>query len=555
MNRTSPREYSEASAVTSAASPLEDSSSIATTNRSIYVPSRAYETLDDTLAPPSLIAHNNSNTRYMTSASSSSVSMHHSAFDSEEPRVYRSVAMEAPTQLLGTSGFERLGEFDSSLYHHDDARQLHSSMKELNITKPISYAAYTPTLVFESVKQDQLQMNQQYHVQTKSAPPTVDIVPQQQQGQTCISTLNVKVPQTSQPPIAPMWLEPNSHFYCTAASPSQLFETLLVALQSLHEAANDDTRSSSICTLDCVPSPQLFKLSCTAYQRHSGVATPFIVRVFTTDASKSKYVVEFQRRQGDVVHFYEIFRTARTRITSAYPMSVEEGAELSRSSSDIPPGVKSLDPSLVIPQLELRSWSAPSLPSSAGVGSFNKDHICETVRSLLQMCASPCIDIKTQGVLALAELSCSPSFDEAIKHCSFNIHEVLIAEGCVQLFLECLPLKCQDIHRASLTALANLAETQSNLCTQLVSDAKSLSYVYALTSSGTHQVVRESARVLAALASRLGPELLRALPNDHHHQFHATLKNLAQHQDVHVVNHASKIHQAIGATNTPIAIA
>ena len=168
-------------------------------------------------------------------------------------------------------------------------------------------------------------------------------------------------------------------------------------------------------------------------------------------------------------HFYELFRTARTRIQAAHPLLEDESDSvptLHTAGSVDTLNFGSLDVNL--PHPLLRSWSAPSLPaesaSSSGGGgdrAFSKDHLCDTVRSLLQMCASPCIDIKLNGVLALAELSCSPSSDASLSACRFNLHETLVAEGCCQLFLDCLPIAQLDIHRASLTALANLSETQS----------------------------------------------------------------------------------------------
>jgi hypothetical protein len=59
--------------------------------------------------------------------------------------------------------------------------------------------------------------------------------------------------------------------------------------------------------------------------------------------------------------------------------------------------------------------------------------MCDTVRSLLAMSASPCLDIKLQGVMALADLSCTPAFEDAIKNCDFNVHDVLAKEGCCKV--------------------------------------------------------------------------------------------------------------------------
>jgi len=87
----------------------------------------------------------------------------------------------------------------------------------------------------------------------------------------------------------------------------------------------------------------------------------------------------------------------------------------------------------------------------------------------------------SQGTLALADLTRSPSFDAAVQHCDLNVHSVLMAEGCLPAFLGCLQLQGDlDLLRASLTALANLSETQEQLCAQVLEDEKSLSCLYKL---------------------------------------------------------------------------
>jgi hypothetical protein len=204
-----------------------------------------------------------------------------------------------------------------------------------------------------------------------------------------------------------------------------------------------------------------------------------------------------------------------------------------------------------LPQPLLRSWSAPALPaesSNGGDRSFSKDHMCETVRSLLQMCASPCIDIKLNGVLALAELSCSPAFNASTlqSKCGFNLHETLVAEGCFQLFLDCLPIAQLDIHRASLTALANLSETQSHLCSQVLADERSMRCIYDLAASSTNQVVRECARLISNCATKLGSDLLHTLPQAHKPKFQECVQKLMQHQDAHCRKHAEDIMATMG---------
>ena len=476
------------------------------------------------LAPPSLLAQRSS-ALYPTSG-----------FEQEQ-HVYRSVAVEAP-QIGGSSNV--FDPFDqSNVYHHAST----GVGKELSLDpkNSYSYASYQPTLNFSVVNS---------HPSQSHSPLQFNPTSQQVKTVSAIDSTS----QLTPPPQAPIWLEPNSHFFCTCPAPSStpahLYDTVQSVLQSLHEGVNG---ANGICTLDMTPKPDRYKLNCTAYQRHSGAATPFIVRIFTSNSSANKFCVEFQRRQGDIVLFYELFRTARTRIQSAYPCADEKQTNDASLPSQSPStqfdalNLQSLDSSLSIPQLSLRSWSAPPLPVESG-SSFSKDHMCETVRSLLAMCSSSCLDIKLQGVLALADLSCTNGFDQAMKSCSFDMREALVAEGCFQLFLDCLPHDHAELHRASLMALANIVEAQSHLCKQVVSDEKSLTRLYVLTGSQTHQVVRECGRFLSACASTLGPDLWRIIPQHHQPVFQQTVQRLSQHSDEHCRQHANTINKCILGT-------
>jgi len=333
------------------------------------------------------------------------------------------------------------------------------------------------------------------------------------------------------PPPCPSYLEPQSHFFCTVPPPSKpmlLYDTVQQTLQSLHESGVGTVNGSSICTLDCQPAPARFKIVCTAYCP-SGIAVPFVVRIYTADAKQNKYCVEFQRRQGDVVRFFQLFRTARARIQSTHPLTTPVEP---RTANPNALGLDQPEKTVARPkQMPMRSWSAPTLPS--GSSSFCKEHFCGTVRSLLQMCSSPCLDIKLQGVLALAELSCSESFES----------EVLVAEGCCTTFLQCLPDEHEDLHRASLTALANLCETQRSLCAQLVADERHLDCLLKLARSDTAQVVRQCARIWSSCAAALGRGLLDKLPSRHRPSFCDVVQQLRKHGCKEVKQHAQIIQE------------
>jgi hypothetical protein len=199
---------------------------------------------------------------------------------------------------------------------------------------------------------------------------------QQQQQQPLVS-----------PPGMPMWLEPQSHFFCTCVPPTTprlLFETVQSTLQTLTESEGNGSASAasaaaqkSTFTLDLVPSSDRFKIDCTAYQACSGAATPFIVRIYTSDVQHGKFCVEFQRRQGDVIHFYELFRAARARIQAAHPLAAEAPGRLehSKSGDALSEGKAIVNAATAgkTKKLGLRSWSAPSLPANSAFGpSFSK---------------------------------------------------------------------------------------------------------------------------------------------------------------------------------------
>jgi len=151
-----------------------------------------------------------------------------------------------------------------------------------------------------------------------------------------------------------------------------------------------------------------------------------------------------------------------------------------------------------------------------------------------------------QGTLALAELTRSPSFDAAVQQCDLNVHSVLMAEGCLAAFLGCLQLQGDlDLLRASLTALANLSETQEQLCAQVLEDEKSLSCLYRLAASSTQHVARECARFLANCAAKLGQRLMERVPVSHKPNFAQVVQQLMQHTDKHCRKHALLVQTCI----------
>ena len=342
---------------------------------------------ENSLAPPSLMDSSSSVLRSLypgasfSTGSSSSTSSNHAAF-ALEPTVYRSVALMAePAQAFDPlhSAHNAYGAYNN----------------DLAMPKLMPQADFRPTLkhspqpFFPEVNKKQQQDN--------LAVPT--LIPA-----AVAETAAISAPASAEatPPQAPEWLEPNSHFFCSCApptTPTLLYDTVQSTLQSLHESPSpspEEPQSDALFAIDLTLVPARYKIQAWAYQLRCGDCTPFVVRVFTVDAAKHKYCVEFQRRKGDVAAFWTLFRLARSRIQAAHPCDDAPNAaapELPNSSLNL--RTLDVDAGLAPPSC-LRSWSAPPLPVEAGGPSFSRTQICETVRSLLQMVASPCVDIKLQ---------------------------------------------------------------------------------------------------------------------------------------------------------------
>lgn len=352
---------------------------------------------ENSLAPPSLMDSSSSVLRSLypgaaSAVGSSSSSSNHAAF-ALEPTIYRSVALMAePAQA-----FDPLHSYDQH-----NAYGAYNGGGDLSMPKLMQQADFRPTLK-HSPQPFFAEVNKKTTTQNNLEVPTAIPAPA---AVAETATVIAPVPSSATPPQVPEWLEPNSHFFCSCApptTPTLLYDTVHTTLQSLHESPSPSPeepqpQSDALFALDCTLAPARFKIECFAYQLRCGDCTPFVVRVFTVDAAKHKYCVEFQRRKGDVAAFWTLFRLARSRIQAAHPCSdAANVAAPELPTNNTPLNLRTLDVDAgLAPPSCLRSWSAPPLPVEAGGPSFSRTQICETVRSLLQMVASPCVDIKLQ---------------------------------------------------------------------------------------------------------------------------------------------------------------
>jgi hypothetical protein len=172
--------------------------------------------------------------------------------------------------------------------------------------------------------------------------------------------------EEDEPPRAPTYVEPNYHFKSRTSNPMALFQTIGEVLK----AAN----------VDYTVKVFKYKYKCVCYR--NGESIPFDVRVFSLLSSGAKeYVVEFQRRKGDVIQFASVYHNLKSVL--AAKGYVVEAAQTSRSSFDM--------------DLDLSDLPEGDPPTT--------EEYEQTVACLVAMFKSGCVDIQTQAVQALAQLT------------------------------------------------------------------------------------------------------------------------------------------------------
>jgi len=120
----------------------------------------------------------------------------------------------------------------------------------------------------------------------------------------------------------------------------------------------------------------------------------------------------------------------------------------------------------------------------------------DSISYLESMCRCDCVDVRTQGLSGLCEMSAME--DKEVKK--------LLIEACLPLLVEMLECEYQDVHRLALTTLANLTnEKDVDICGRLFRDEKTKSDVLNhCTKSECMQVVRECARMIVNVFTTLG---------------------------------------------------
>jgi hypothetical protein len=263
------------------------------------------------------------------------------------------------------------------------------------------------------------------------------------------------------PPYPPGgYLEPSTHFFVNEIS----LDTLQVLINVMKENHVD---------MEVVVGCFLHK--CEAYR--DCARCEFNIRVFSIHDERGEYAIEFQRRFGDGMVFYNLYNKCKKEMEE-YMRKKAGGA-----SPTVRP--RALSP-LQCPPLDI--------PELRCCRQVTKDVLI----NLTEMCKSDCVDVKANAITALAEMSSKP-----------EMKEPMIQGGLVDIFLDQLGCTYQDVHRCALTGLANLIGCKRNTgtCQAWMQNEKVKHTLCRLVHSGCPQIVRECARSFELLAETLKDQL------------------------------------------------
>jgi hypothetical protein len=296
--------------------------------------------------------------------------------------------------------------------------------------------------------------------------------------------LSEAVVQRVEPPLPPGgYLEPSYHVFSTA-NPTALIQSVL---NVLHQQQ-----------VDCVAKHEQFKIKCSAYR--SCARLSFYVHVFSAGEGSKRYAVEFQRRSGDALHFSEIYRSAKRSLAEQHLIEKVKASSI-----------------------------RPDLPAPPPIDmQITVDQVKDTVKALLLMVTSKYVDLKAQGMVALADLTTSDP----------KVQKMMVEGGALDAMVEELSCQSQDVQRCAVTGIANLAHEREQVCHKIY-DAGAVKQLLVLAKSETPQVARECARLLANLGTTLGKKVVDS-------EFRATLKHIRGGRDSRAREYIAPLIELLG---------
>lgn len=261
------------------------------------------------------------------------------------------------------------------------------------------------------------------------------------------------------PPLAiGSYLEPYYHFYSSLDGPAIMRELA----EALAACSAGDT------IIDTEKFDSKYKIKCVMYSSGGSVCVPFNVRIFSLE-DDDRLAVEFQRRSGDSVRFCSLYR-------KCLQMLQRKGVTDSTVSGS---------PASLSPMRSPEPMTGPADPQAG-------EHAAQTIKCLLQMMASDCVDVQTQAAGALADLSTDVQMLEA-----------MIQGGVIEAFVNASRSENCDVHRCAMTGLAHLSANDAaavKLC-QLGGVAVAAKLC---SQTKTAHVERESVRLIHNVVQNVG---------------------------------------------------
>jgi len=291
--------------------------------------------------------------------------------------------------------------------------------------------------------------------------------------------------EEDEPPRAPSHIEPNYHFESTS-NPMNLFYVIGEVLKAADVHYKEKVFQ--------------FKYKCVCYRDCGSI--PFDVRMFSiASTSDKKYAVEFQRRKGDVIQFASMYRELKDVLAANGHV-----AELPRPSSR--------------PAFDL---DLPDFPEEEPTSEEYE----ETVSCLVAMFDSQCVNIQSQAIQALAQLSRgTEAAQRAVFQCGWSV------------FVSGLSSSVEDIHRCAVSGIANLLQDNREVGEYIEKTHGLVATIVALVSSEVLQVARECARALANLGKQIGPAVTD--------EFKQHVRKLPQVQDTLTSAYLLDLQSAVG---------
>lgn len=258
--------------------------------------------------------------------------------------------------------------------------------------------------------------------------------------------------------------------------------------------------------VDFEPVRAKYKFKCVTYK--NGASIPFVVSIFSADKDQT-YAIEFQRRAGNVIHFCELYRRIRAKLASMglgdqthYTQSSFSSSFTSSSSLPalpLPLSLPSIESSSFSPSSELKTLE---LEGQEFNNNLSYEEVREALLPLLSMASSMCVDIKSQAICTLSQLT---------ENAPPQVQRAIISEGGLLHLLEAISNDNVDVHRCGLAGVANLMKGQPELCEQVAPHL--IPILLQRAHSSVVEVQRQSTLALVNIVNLLDPKFFQSNSN------------------------------------------